>query len=117
MRFIRRLKQSLFYRKQAEAYERLIQAGQSVSDLHVVSPSKSGKARFANIQDLGPELLFICEQDPTNRMAFEYLMSYSILSKNCTLFAENIGRIEYFSYPEMPPLYRTFLEQCEQLKP
>ena len=117
MRFIRRLKQSLFYRKQAEAYERLIQSGQPVPDLHVVPPSKSGRARFANVQDLGPELLFICEQDPTNRMAFEYLMIYSILSKNCTLFAENIGRIEYFSYPEMPPLYRTFLEQCEQLKP
>ena len=117
MRFIRRLKQSLFYRKQAEAYEQMIRMGQSVPDLHIVPPQQSGKARFANIQDLGPELLFICEQDPTNRMAFEYLMSYSILSKNCTLFAENIGRIEHFSYPEMPPLYRTFLEQCEQLKP
>ncbi len=117
MRFIRRLKQSLFYRKQAEAYERMIQARRPVPDLHVVPSQKSGKARFANIQDLGPELLFICEQDPTNRMAFEYLMSYAILSKNCKLFVENIGRIGHFSYPEMPPLYRTFLDGCESLKP
>lgn len=37
--------------------------------------NKEHPARFANVINIGPELQYLCEQDTTNRMAFEYLMS------------------------------------------
>lgn len=113
MRFIRILKQSLFYSKQAEEYERLVPTGE-VPGLAPVPQQKEKKARFANIQNLGPELIFICEQDSTNRMAFEYLMSYLILSKKTRLFVEYLPRIKQFSYPGMPPLYQNILDNYKQ---
>ncbi|WP_456087036.1 DUF6057 family protein [Parabacteroides sp.] len=113
MRFIRLLKQSLFYSKQAEKYERLVPTGE-VPGLTPVPQQKEKKARFANIQNLGPELIFICEQDSTNRMAFEYLMSYLILSKKTLLFVEYLPRIKQFSYPGMPPLYQNILDNYKQ---
>ncbi len=113
MRFIRILKQSLFYSKQAEEYEKLVPTGK-VPGLASVSLQKGKKARFANIRNLGPELVFICEQDPANRMAFEYLMSYLILSNKTEQFVKYLPRIKQFSYPEMPPLYQTLLDNYKQ---
>ncbi|MBD9167327.1 MAG: hypothetical protein EGQ00_09925 [Parabacteroides johnsonii] len=113
MRFIRILKQSLFYSKQAEKYERLAPTGE-VPGLTPVPQQKGKKARFANIQNLGPELIFICEQDSTNRMAFEYLMSYLILSNRTKQFVEYLPRIKQFPYPEMPPLYQSILDNYKQ---
>lgn len=113
MRFIRVLKQSLFYSKQAEEYERLVPTGE-VPGLKPVPQQKEKKARFTNIQDLGPELIFICKQDSTNRMAFEYLMSYLILSNKTKQFVEYLPRIKQFSYSEMPPLYKSILDNYQQ---
>lgn len=113
MRFIRILKQSLFYSKQAEEYEKLVPTGK-VPGLASVSLQKGKKARFANIRNLGPELVFICEQDPANRMAFEYLMSYLILSNKTEQFVKYLPRIKQFSYPEMPPLYQSLLDNYKQ---
>lgn len=113
MRFIRVLKQSLFYSKQAEEYERLVPTGE-VPGLKPVPQQKEKKARFTNIQDLGPELIFICKQDSTNRMAFEYLMSYLILSNKTKQFVEHLPRIKQFSYSEMPPLYKSILDNYQQ---
>lgn len=109
MRFINILKQSLFYEKQAEEYEKLVPTGK-VPGLKPIPQQKEGKARFANIQNIGPELLFICEQDPANRMAFEYLMSYFILSNNIKKFTEYLPLIQRFSYPEIPPFYQSILK-------
>lgn len=114
MRFIRILKQSLFYKTQAEEYEKLVPTGKVPGLTPVVSRQKEKKARFANIQNLGPELIFICEQDSTNRMAFEYLMSYLILGNKPKQFVENLPRIKTFSYPEMPPLYQSILDNYKQ---
>lgn len=113
MRFIKILKQSLFYNKQAKEYEKLVPTGK-VPGLTPVPPQKGEKARFANIRNLGPELIFICKQDSTNRMAFEYLMSYLILSKKKQLFVKYLPLIKQFSYPEMPPLYQNILDSYKQ---
>ncbi len=113
LRFISILKRSLFYEKQAEEYEKLVPTGK-VPGLKPIPQQKEGKARFANIQNIGPELLFICQQDPTNRMAFEYLMSYFILSNNIKQFAEYLPLIKRFSYTEIPPFYQSILDNYKQ---
>lgn len=113
MRFIRKLKQSLFYRKQAEVYEKIAYTGH-VPGLQTFPHQEGKKAHFTNVRNVGPELLYICEQDSTNQMAFEYLMSYLLLSNRLEQFAKNLPRIEAFNYPEMPPLYREALERYKQ---
>lgn len=115
-RFIRVLKESLFYKGLAEEYEKMVPTGQ-VKGLNVIPFHEEGRARFIHMQDLTSELVFICDQDPSNRMAFEYLMSSLILSNNPKAFAENLPRIKSFSYPEMPSLYQRMLDRNKLMQP
>lgn len=108
-RFINLLKQSLFYKEEAEILEKQLSTGQvpglrsSLTDVYEVP------ARFSNVMNIGPELLYLCEKDSTNRMAFEYLMSDLLLGNNVVRFAENLKYMKYFSYPQMPPNYEEAL--------
>ncbi len=107
-RWINVLKQSLFYRRQAWTYERIVFSG-AVPGLHALPHAEGGKARFTNVLNLGPELLFVCEREPDNRMAFEYLMSQLLLSNQVERFAANLHRYRRFDYPALPRLYEEAL--------
>lgn len=108
IRFIRKLKHSLFYRKQAEELEKHLSSGE-LPDLKAIPYDKEEKVRFANILNMGPELNYLCDKDSTNRMAFEYLMSDLLLSNQLIRFAENLKRIRHFSYPVFPRIYEEAL--------
>jgi len=54
-------------------------------------------------------LLDLLERNPRNRMAFEYLMAYCLLTRDLNGFVANIGRLEDFSYPHMPRHYEEAL--------
>lgn len=108
-RFINLLKQSLFYKKEAESLERQLLTGE-VSGLRVTLPqTEETPVRFANVINIGPELQYLCEQDSTNRMAFEYLMGHLLLSNDVVRFADNLKFIRNFSYPTLPPVYEEAL--------
>lgn len=108
-RFINKLKQSLFYRKEALRLEQIVQTGQVDGLPNSLSEVKDIPARYANVINIGPELEYLCEQDSTNRMAFEYLMSDLLLSNNVVRFAKNLKRIKNFSYDGLPPCYEEAL--------
>lgn len=108
MRFIRKLKHSLFYREQAEELEKHLFSGE-LPGLQAIPYDNTEKVRFANILNIGPELSYLCDKDPINRMAFEYLMSDLLLSNQLVRFAENLKRIRAFSYPELPGIYEEAL--------
>lgn len=108
LKFIQILKQSLFYRKQAVAYEQKVSTG-AIPGLRAIPFSEDAENRFINHRDPLDELLYICDNDPTNRMAFEYLMSYFLLSNRLTDFVANINRIKTVEYAGMPPLYEEAL--------
>lgn len=108
-RFINLLKQSLFYKEEAGKLERLLPTGK-VTGLHTSLPyDDKSPARFANVINIGPELQYLCEQDSTNRMAFEYLMGYLLLSNDVVRFADNLKFMSNFSYAKMPPVYEEAL--------
>ncbi|MEG0889521.1 MAG: DUF6057 family protein [Bacteroides sp.] len=107
-RFINVLKQSLFYRDQALAFEQMIPEAK-VPGLTPIPVDETKPARFANVFNIGPDLQYICERSPRNRMAFEYLMSDLLLSNQLVRFAENLPRIRAFSYAEMPRIYEEAL--------
>lgn len=108
MRFIQVMKQSLFYRKKAIAYEQIIIENRSLP-LKSIEYNENEDIRFANIFNIGPELEYLCDRDSTNKMAFEYLMSYLLLSNKIPRFVENLKRINNFLYPSMPPIYEQAL--------
>lgn len=108
-RFINLLKQSLFYKTEAENLEKQLQT-EKVAGLHTSLPhDNESPARFSNVINIGPELQYLCEQDSTNRMAFEYLMGYLLLSNDVVRFADNLKFIRNFSYAKMPTVYEEAL--------
>lgn len=108
-RFINLLKQSLFYKEEAAQLERQLPTGEVPGLRNSLSQAAETPVRFANVINIGPELQYLCEQDSTNRMAFEYLMGYLLLSNDVVRFAENLKFIRNFSYPALPPAYEEAL--------
>lgn len=108
MKFIRKLKQSLFYRKQASELEQQALSGET-EGLHALPHKENEPARFTNVFNITPELTYLCNRDSSHRMAFEYLMSDLLLSNRLVRFAENLNRIHAFSYPELPRIYEEAL--------
>lgn len=108
-RFLNRLKQSLFYRQHALELEQKLESGQVDGLRNALADTEEVPARFSNVLNLGPELEYLCDKDPKNKMAFEYLMCYLLLSNNIQRFADNIYRIRQFSYPSLPPVFEEAL--------
>ena len=50
-------------------------------------------------------LLALLEKNSQNRMAFEYLMAWYMLTKQLDKFIQNIKRLNDFDYPEVPRIY------------
>lgn len=108
MRFIRTLKQSLFYREQAAELEKYVSSGE-IAGLKALTYDKNENIRFVNVFNIAPELSYLCDKDSTNRMAFEYLMSDLLLSNRLVRFAENLRKMHSFSYPQLPRIYEEAL--------
>jgi hypothetical protein len=53
-----------------------------------------------------PMLSALVEQGGQNRMAFEYLMAWYMMTKQLGKFVQNLGRLPEFGYTEIPPLYQ-----------
>jgi hypothetical protein len=51
------------------------------------------------------ELSMLLGANPRNRMAFEYLMTYYLLTKNLNGFVKNVSRINDFSNLSFPPMW------------
>ena len=98
-RFINLLKQSLFYRKEAEQLEAVLHTGKVPGLRAPLADVKESPARFANVLNIGPELQYLCEKDSTNRMAFEYLMCDLLLSNQVVRFVDNLKYMRHFDYP------------------
>jgi len=53
-----------------------------------------------------PMLLALVEQGGQNRMAFEYLMAWYLLTKQLDKLVQNLPRLPEFGYTAIPPLYQ-----------
>jgi tetratricopeptide (TPR) repeat protein len=51
------------------------------------------------------ELSMLLGANPRNRMAFEYLMTYYLLTRNLNGFVKNISRVNEFSNFSIPPMW------------
>ena len=102
-KFINILKQSLFYSDTAEKLERELTNDTKPTENELT------EVQFINILNIKPELIRLCNQNPHNQMAFEYLMSSFLLSNQVSHFAENLYRMKKFNYPKMPACFEEAL--------
>ena len=102
-KYIARLRQSLFYKDEADRLEACVESGQ-IEGLRAFSTNEPEKANFVNILNIGPNLQYVLSQDPRNRMAYEYLMCDLLLSNNLSRFVENLQLAAGF-YKQMPRIF------------
>ena len=103
-KYIARLRQSLFYRGEADRLEACVESGK-VPGLHVFSTKEPSKANFVNVLNIGPNLQYALSQDPQNRMAYEYFMCDLLLSNNLPRFIENLPACRRFYGNRMPRIF------------
>ncbi|GBU08024.1 hypothetical protein AwDysgo_13550 [Bacteroidales bacterium] len=101
-RFINILKETKFYKNWAIEEEKILHTEK------INYTEQKNQIHFSNISDIGADLLFITRQEPDNKMAFEYLMSYYLLSNRLLDFAQNSSNMKTF-YQGVPPIYEQAL--------
>ena len=62
-----------------------------------------------SIQNPQMDFMALLEQNPENRMAYEYLMAYAMLAKDFTVFARYLPRYKDFNQTGMPRHYQEAL--------
>jgi Family of unknown function (DUF6057) len=67
-----------------------------------------------NRADEEKALLNLLKSNPRNRMAFEYLMAYYLLSRRPDMVVHNLYRLDDLGYREIPMLYQEALEIYRQ---
>ncbi len=103
-KFIARLRQSLFYRAEADRLEACVESGK-MPGIHAFSTSEPRKANFINVENIGPNLQYVIEHDPRNRMAYDYLMCDLLLSNNLSRFVANLPLCKRFHPEGMPRIF------------
>jgi hypothetical protein len=105
LKYTRFLKQSLFYREQGVYYESLIENPEllkndlEISELQSLVP-KRDFISYMSQDDIG--FFPLLENNPKNRMAFEYMMASFLLNKNLNGFAANLYRLKELGYTRIP---------------
>ncbi len=115
---LNRFKKSLLYRGWARRYERILEDRALLKKNRYLADAKSRMIKKDARQDddtliriaykYDYEAVFkkLLAQNPDNRMAFEYLMSYYMLMGQTEKVIENIGRLDNFGYIGMPYTYQ-----------
>jgi len=108
--YLSALKKDLIYRGKAEAVLRGLDNGFGPDEAayirrinsYIRHKSDSGRLDKESIEEMLTGLL---EQNPGNRMAFEYLMAAYLLAGQIDKIEANIGRLQDLGYSEIPTLY------------
>lgn len=107
-RFINVLKQSLYYKTDALYYQKHLEA----THFDTLTPFKNdtqSHRHFSNVVQVANELHYVADQDPSNRIAVDYLLSSYLLSNQVEKFVQNISRLTVFNIKELPTSYQEVL--------
>jgi hypothetical protein len=106
--FLGALSKTLFDAGWANEYLELLQ-----SDPNLVTDGRIQHLRSVMLEDdygfsafdIEDILLQLLEKNRQNQMAFEYMMTWYMLSGKLEEFVKNLYRLDDFDYPQIPPLY------------
>lgn len=98
-KYVNKLRQSLFYREEAERLQRQIDGGE-VPDLHYAWDGKSeSTTRFINVANPVRDLMAIVEADSTNAMARQYLTAILLAANDQNAIVKTVARRGVADYP------------------
>jgi hypothetical protein len=106
--FLGALRKDIIHGAWAEDWLRRLAADPAMNDEPEVRRLRSvmiERDAIDNATSTSDLLLSLLEKDRKNRMAFEYLMAWYLLSVQPGGVVAQIGRLSDFDYPEVPPLY------------
>ena len=107
--YLERLRQTLFFSTWAQDYLGRLEADPTlagdpeIQQLRAQSLRKDSTVFFYARE---PMLTALVEQGSSNRMAFEYLMAWYMMTKQLDRFVQNLARLAEFGYAEVPLLYQ-----------
>jgi len=99
------LKNTLFYRKWAAEYEKLIGDSSAIRSNHELGRKVKMLPRsdfFIFLESPEQNLPLLVDQNPDNREAFEYLMSWLLFSKEVEMIVNNIHLMKNMGYTRIP---------------
>lgn len=105
-KFIYPLKQSLFYRRDAERLEELLRRGDVPGIRDAVAHVPDSVHRWDAVDNIGLDAFFILKNDPGNRMALEYTLMSLLLTNHVGDFYQVMRKY----WPKDEPLPRYFWE-------
>jgi hypothetical protein len=102
------LTKTLFHADWADNYLKLLDSSANLSiDKHIQHLKSLMTENDYGFTDYQPEriLLDLLDKNRYNRMAFEYLMAWYLLTNQLEKFVQNLYRLDDFDYPQIPRLY------------
>jgi len=102
------LSKTLFDAKWAENYLDLLQSDPNLatdSQIQHLRPLMLEKDHAFSVINIEGILSSLLEKNVNNRMAFEYLMSWYLITKQLDRFIRNLDRLDDFNYSRIPRLY------------
>jgi hypothetical protein len=107
--YLERLRKTLFFSTWANDYLLRLEADPTLATDPQIQQLRARQLRkdstvFFFAEE--PMLSALVEQGGQNRMAFEYLMAWCMLTKQLDRFVQNLARLTEFGYTEIPPLYQ-----------
>jgi hypothetical protein len=114
--YLQTLKKDLIYRRRAEALLKGLDRGFGPAEAaeirrvnSCIRRQESGRLNQESIEEMLTGLL---EQNPHNRMAFEYLMACYLLAGRVDKVTANVKYLAGFGYREIPTLYEEAMLIC-----
>ncbi len=117
------LAQNLLWHRRAQEFRRMLDADPALTH----DPQVSRAQAFLLLSDRGfgalggltydQPLRDLLAANPQNRMAFEYLIAYDLLTRNLDRFSEDVKLIGSFDYPGIPALYEQALCLQQDIHP
>lgn len=108
-KFYKLLNHTLFYRREAEGFQGLADDTLKISSDRRLARLRSlipGRDFFYDQNRPDYALTSLALSNPSNRMAFEYLMAECMLRKDLDGFLRNIGLMDRFGYDHVPVPYQ-----------
>jgi len=103
-KFLAVLEQGVFHRDWARQFLRLLDADPTLAAVPEVARRRALMVErdFTGTLDTETMLLHLLDRNPQNRMAFEYLMAYYLLTRQIDRVAANLSRFDDFGQAGLP---------------
>ena len=109
--FLTALSNTLFQKEWANKQLNIIKQDPSLSlanNLEIQSARKNIIRRDVGMATMSREdfLTYLLEANPENKMAFDYLMAWYIITKNTEKFVSHLDQLAGFGYKQLPTVYQ-----------